>query len=490
MKTRILQISAIALLLLIAVLLFNTFNFKSKQVKVAPIPSKEIGDETIQRLSDVVKMPTVSYETHIDTAAFEDFKNYLPQTFPLIDSLLEKELIGGYSLVYKWQGTNPELQPVLLMAHYDVVPVEEDRLNKWNCVPYNGEIIDGYVCGRGTLDDKHNVMGILEAINLHLQEGFQPSRTHYLCFGHDEEVGGLNGAKMVAEAFKKRGIEFVYALDEGGPVYDDVLPGLQFPAALVGIAEKGYMTVELKVELEEGGHSSIPPKENAIGLLSKALHELETHPFPTKLGETTAAMFDYLGPELPFAPRIVFANRWLFNSLLVGQLEKKTTTNTFVRTTMVPTIIHAGIKENVVPSSAAAKVNVRINPGETIETVLAYFKKVINDERVTVASTTSGFLTNPAKPSSTTSFGYKTLEKTIQQIFPNALVSPYLNVPVTDSRHFAELAEDTYRFSAVKMTPHSIKGIHGFNERISIENYKRLIRFYHQLIVNGMNDEN
>ncbi|HHS95822.1 MAG TPA: M20/M25/M40 family metallo-hydrolase, partial [Phaeodactylibacter sp.] len=345
----------------------NTLNFSSKQIEVTSAPPKEIPSAVVERLSQAIQIPTLSYHSHIDTAAFIHFKKFIKEKYPLVDSLLQEQLVNPYSIVYRWQGTKPLLEPILLLAHIDLVPVEGESLQEWTLPPYSGKIQDGYIWGRGTLDDKVNVLGILEAIQLLLSEDYQPERSLYIAFGHDEEVGGRAGAQRIAQYFKEKNIRFEYVLDEGMVVLEKALPGLAPPATLIGIAEKGYLSVTLRVDLEEGGHSSMPAKETAIGLLAKTIRTLEEHPFPAKIDGPTKTLFEYVGPEMSMPNKLVFANTWFFENILLKQLSKQASANATVRTTMAPTIVQAGVKDNVMPTTASLTINCRIIPGETIE---------------------------------------------------------------------------------------------------------------------------
>ncbi len=478
-----------ALLLILVVLVcaftFNTIRFSSRQLPVEPVANRAIPDAVCERLSDVTRIPTVSYETHIDTAAFVAFKNYLAEAYPLVDSLLEKEVINEYSLVYKWPGSRPKLTPILLLGHIDVVPVEGESLSRWTVPPYSGAIQDGYIWGRGTLDDKVNIVGMLEAVTLLLEEDYLPERTVYFAFGHDEEVGGLNGAKAIASHFKNQGLQFEFALDEGMVVLENALPGLARPATLIGVAEKGYVSMTLTVQLENGGHSSMPPPQTAIGLLADAINKLAQNPFPATISGPTELLFDHVGPELSLPYKVVFANTWFFEDILLSQLSKMPSANATVRTTMAPTILRAGLKDNVMPSTASATINFRIAPGETTESVKDHLEKVIADNRIRITPGEAAFSSNPSSISSIESFGFKAVQKTAQQLFPEGVIAPTLVIAATDSRHYESVATDIYRFMPWRTTHDDLKRIHGIDERIGVEDYKRLIHFYYQLIQNA-----
>lgn len=485
LKRLLLRLFLFILLAVIAIVIINTVSYSSNQIDVPTIKKITINNDAIQRLSDVVKMPTLSYKTHIDTAAFVELHQYIDAQFVLVDSLLEKTTINQFSRIYKWQGRNPNLKPYLLMAHLDVVPVEKESQANWTEPPYSGKVKDNFIWGRGTLDDKVCAMGILETVERLLKENYEPQRTIYFSFGHDEEVGGVHGAQAIVEYFLQKKINFEYVLDEGSIVLDGAIKGLTQPVALIGTAEKGYCTLQLNVNLEHGGHSSMPPPETAIGILSHALATLEDHPFPTRITQNAQELFDNIGPEMSLPNKAIFANLWLFESVLKSQFEKSPSSNAMLRTTTAPTIIHGGIKDNVLPTAVSATINFRVLPGETSQTVIAYLNKTINDDRVKVAQKNGIFASEPSEISSSSSFGFNALQKTSREIFPNAIVTPSLVVAGTDSRFFHPLSKNIYRFMPVQLVNDDLKRIHGIDERISIESYKTMIAFYYQLILNS-----
>ncbi len=271
------------------------------------------------------------------------------------------------------------LDPVVLMAHQDVVPVEEEALSEWEHPPFDGVVDDDFIWGRGALDIKSQMIAILDAVEHLLAEGFKPERTVYLAFGHDEEIGG-HGAKEIANFLNDQGIHPAAVLDEGGSLIEGVLPGITEPVGLIGIAEKGFMTLRLTVEATPG-HSSTPPRETAIGILAKALAFVEAAPQPTNLAPAQM-LFRGLGPVLPFSMQFALANLWLFRGVVRKNLEKSPPTYAMIHTTSAPTIIKAGVKENVLPSKATALVNFRLMPGDTIAKVCERVRKIIDDERV------------------------------------------------------------------------------------------------------------
>lgn len=481
---KILLLSASILLIFIAYLVFNALNFKTTQLNSDPIEVLEINSSSKENFSKAIKIKTISPENTIDfdSIQFQHFTDFLIHTYPLVDTLLEKKIFNSFSFLYKWKGSDVSLKPIILMAHLDVVPVIKENSASWKHAPFGGEIINNTIWGRGTIDNKIGVVGIMESLTLLLKDGFLPKRSIYIAFGHDEEIGGLKGASAIAKYLKEEKIEAEFVLDEGGSIVQKLIPDIEKEVALIGIAEKGFVSLELSVRIE-GGHSSMPEKETAIDVLSNAIVALKKNPFPAALSPPIEEFIKNIGPEMPFINKLVFANKSILNSLITGIYEASASGNALVRTTTSPTIFKSGVKDNIIPRTASAIINFRIIPGETIATVTNRVNQIINDKRITIE--TGAFVSEPSKVSSTSSFGYKILHKTISEIYPTALVAPYLVVGATDSRHFNAISNNIYRFSAIKINKENIKSFHGLNERLPISDFEDSIRFYHQLIKNS-----
>lgn len=490
------------LLILVAVLLFRTARFG---VHTPPVGAVELADVSAERaaekLSRAVQIATISHDSieKVDKLAFWRFQSLLEEMFPRLHAALKRETICELSLLYTWEGTDPALKPILLTSHQDVVPVEEGTEALWEHPPFSGDIAEGFIWGRGTMDIKSGVIGIMEAVEWLLEQGYQPQRTVYLAFGHDEEVLGV-GAPHIAAALAARGVELEYVLDEGGSVVEGMISGVQHPVALIGVTEKGYMTLELSVEIE-GGHSSMPKQPTAIGLLSRAVKKLEENPLPVNL---TSAMplFTHLGAYLPFGMRLIFANLWLFAPLVRRQLAANYRTNAAIRTTTAVTLFHSGMKENVLPRSGVVTVNFRLLPGDTVEGVVERVKRIIDDDRVQVRvvqhhgveslpkiagqAPLVGAYASPATAdgvaASAASAPFQTLAETIQQVFPGAVTAPFLVLGGTDARHYSPLSPCVFRFSPFHVTQADMARVHGLNERLSVENMQRCVQFFVQLI--------
>ena len=477
---------ALGLVLLGAAVFYRAARFTSRQVSV-PSAAPLTFDTTAAaaRLAGALTYRTISYQdsSRFDALEFARFQDYLRKSFPKLHARLKREVTGGYSLLYEWRGTDTTLKPILLLAHQDVVPVEAGTETRWTEPPFAGRVADGYVWGRGALDDKGNLMAVLEAVERLVSDGWTPKPTIYLAFGHDEEVGGMHGAARTAALLTSRGVKLEYVLDEGGAIATGLVPGIPGPVALVGIAEKGYLSLELTVAAE-GGHSSMPPPHTATGILSAAVARLEAHQMPRHIRGATAAMLDYIGPEMAFSRRLVLGNRWLFGGLIVRQFGATPSGNAMLRTTTAPTILSAGVKDNVLPSTARAVINFRILPGDSVAGVVAHARAAIDDPRVTIRVVNES-ATEPSPVSPVRSANFTVVQNTIREVAPGAIVTPWLVVGATDSRYFDGLTPDVYRTGALGLTRDDLTRIHGTNERVAITDYARNIAFYVQLIHNS-----
>ncbi|MBF0280485.1 MAG: M20 family peptidase [SAR324 cluster bacterium] len=471
--------------LLIIILLVNTVLFTSKQVSVSPLELIEVDKQAVaSRLSNAVQLKTVSNQNsnEFDATAILQLHQHLANSFPQVHATLEKTVINQFSLLYKWNGINTEQKPVILMAHLDVVPIEPETAPQWEHPPFSGLISDGFVWGRGTLDNKSNLTAQLEAIENLIKSGFRPERTIFLAYGHDEETGGEQGARAIADHLKKQGVQASFTLDEGMMIVDKKLSPIKKNTGIIGIAEKGYLTLKVLAR-EQGGHSSMPPEKLTLLTLAHAIESLVSNQLPASLSGSSGALFDYLGPEMPFLQKMLFANRWLFEPVILMVLERQKTTNAMLRTTTAPTMIQGGVKENVLPSQAHVLVNFRILPGETPQSVLAHAKKVIDDPAVEVQIHQSSS-TPPSRVSRSDSEAFHLIAKSLRQVFPGTVITPGLLLAATDSKHYETVADDNYRFSPFTLGPDDIPRIHGNNERIGLEDYAKMIQFYVQLIRN------
>ncbi len=480
---RLLGVLAVVLVAFAAVLLVRTARYTTRQVRAEPVVRVAIDSlAAAQRLGAAIRFRTIS---HVDTARFEreafrDLEDHLAATYPLLHASLAREDVDGYGAIFTWPGTDPSLAPVILMGHLDVVPVEPGTEAAWEYPPFSGAVAEGHIWGRGALDDKGSAIATMEAIEILLTEGLRPRRAIVLTLGYDEEVGGSRGAATIARRLRERGVRAEFVLDEGGVIVEGGLP-IGAPAALIGIAEKGYLSLALSTRAE-GGHSSMPPRETAIGILARAVLRLEGNPFPGSIRGPVEEMFAYVGPEMPFGQRLAFANLWLFRPLIVRQLSATPATDAMLRTTTAPTMFEGSVKDNVLPISGQAVVNFRIYPGETIESVTERVRRVVSDERVTI-SPFGSFAGNPSPVSPTDAAAFEALQRSIRSIFPDVVVAPYLVSGGTDSRYFYEVSDNVYRFSPFRVHQDDLPRIHGTNERLGIGTYTDGIRFFRQLIL-------
>jgi carboxypeptidase PM20D1 len=483
---RALSILAAVLAVVVAVLAVNTFADRSRQIttpaaRLVPIDAQVAAE----RLAGAVRLRTISRENARENSSDESHGEflklhaYLAQVFPNAHRTLTRELIGDYSLLYTWVGEDTQAKPILLMAHQDVVPIAPGTESDWHADPFGGQIRDGYVWGRGSWDDKGNLMAILEAVDALAAAGFKPRRTIYLAFGHDEENGGENGAVKIAALLAQRGVHCEFALDEGLLITEGIMPGLAAPLALIGVAEKGSVTLRLTATATPG-HSSMPPRVSAIGALAKALERLEASPMPAVIGGVADEMLDTVAPEMTGMQRVALSNRWLFGPLIRAQLQKAPSTDALLRTTTAITVVSGGDKANVLPGRAEALVNFRILPGDTVAAVLDHVRRTVGEQdiRVEIAAPPD----EPSPVASRDSGAYRMLERTVRELFPGVLVAPGLMLGATDSRHMSAVADNIYRFSPVRARSSDLARFHGTDERMAMANYVELIRFYDALI--------
>jgi carboxypeptidase PM20D1 len=482
----VLRFLGFMLLALVAVLLFNTLRLKSHQLTAVPAaPAVPVApDSAMARLVGAVQIPTVSTTdlTQTDTAQFNRFGRYLRRVFPRVHQQLRLERFNDYGLLYTWQGHNAALKPALLMGHYDVVPVLPGTESKWVQQPFAGIQAGGYLYGRGTLDDKASVMAQLEAVEYLLSTGFQPARTVLLAFGQDEETLGRRGAGAISAALKQRGTQLEYVLDEGGIVKTDGVAGLKKSVALVGISEKGYLSLELTAT-GKGGHSSMPPAQTSIGAVAAAVVKLEEHPFPARLEGGDDHLLDYLASEVPLGQRLVFSNRWLFAPIIKKTLAASPASNATLRTTTAPTIFRAGAKDNVLPIDATATINFRLLPGDSVAGVISEVRRIIDNDKISVK--VIGQPNAPSSVSDPEAPAFLKLHRTIRSVFPEAIVAPYVVTGATDARQYAALSPNIYRFSPTQLNQEGIESIHGSNERLAVKDYPLMVQFYAALIRNS-----
>ncbi|WP_176466213.1 M20 family peptidase [Aliifodinibius salipaludis] len=461
---------------------------KPSQKHAGSIHSYDLSEEgVIKRLSKSIRHETVSLEdtSEINYKAYEDFIDFLEVEYPSIHDNIERERIGQYSLLYKWEGSNSGLKPAMMIGHYDVVPVKYGDDTLWQYPPFSGEVEDGFVWGRGALDDKSGVMSTMEALEYLTEQGFQPERTFYIALHHDEEVGGVRGAQQIAEHLKEQDIELAYLVDEGLPIAEEILENVEVPLAMIGVASKGSINIELRYT-QDGGHSSMPTRSSVIGTLSRAVNRIERKPMKASYRGLIVDTFEPLIPYMTYTQRLAFNNTWLFRGIIKSKLSKNPATNAALRTTAAKTIFEAGFKENVLPVEGRVIINFRIHPNDNVEDVVAYVRDRINNDNIEVRVLDRA--RNPSPVSSTGAAPYQMLKKTIEESFSQVLVSPSLFIAASDARHFHDLTSNIYRFRPIRARHEDRSRVHGIDERISVDNYMEMIEFQIRLIKNGASE--
>ena len=485
---RFLLALVVLVVILAAVLVYNTSRAMTG-VTVAVKPAAVTIDSAgaVARFAKALTFPTISWDpgTHpIDSAAFRGLQAHLAESFPLVHKTLKHEVVNHLSLLYTWPGSNPSLAPVVLMGHQDVVPVIPGTETLWQQPPFSGAITGGFVWGRGALDDKLTVLATLEAIETLLRQGYQPKHTVYLAFGHDEEIGGEQGAKVLRDTLVARGLKTAaLVLDEGGAIAEGSMLGVPGRVALIGVSEKGFLSLELTMK-GKGGHSSTPPAHTAIGRLAKVIEEIEASPFPATLDGPTRWMLDAITPSMTFGKRLAMSNLWLFGPLVQKALLEKPQSAAMLRTTTAVTMVSGGVKTNVLPIDAKAVVNFRIRPGETMQSVTERVRRIVNDTSVVIRDL--GFHTDPSPVSDPKGAGFAAVAKSVREEFgSNAVtVTPYLVIGGTDARYWSGLSTQAFRFMGAPIEADGLERVHGTNERAPIESYVSSVRYLVRLVRN------
>jgi len=478
-------LSRIAVVLSIFLLIFaiQALRLTSQQPAVENITRIAVDrTQASARLAAMLRIPTDSSKD--SERFFRQQTTLMRSAWPTVYQHLSLIRLNEHSQLLGWRGSDPTLQPLLLLAHLDTVPADHQA---WQQPPYSGAQICGDIWGRGALDDKGSAAAILESVSLLLAQGYTPRRSIIIAFGHDEEVGGEQGAATISQYLADAKIKPWMVLDEGGLVLHDAPFPISQPIALVGTKEKGYLSVKITASAH-GGHSSMPPQQTAIFILAEALRRVQAAPFPAAIDGPAAQTFDWLSAEMRWPEKLLFANRWLFSPLIISSLEHSNGGNALIRTTIAPTMLNAGSKDNVLPETASAVINLRLHPRDSAESALSHLRLALADlsenkdkNSVTVEPlndvdgkrSSDSDLNNPA---------FKVLTQSIRNNFPDALVAPYLMVATSDSRHYRPLSDRIYRFSPIRLHVDELSLIHGRNERISIDSYVEAIQFYAEFI--------
>lgn len=434
-----------------------------------------------ERLAGALAIPTISRPDPQggDDDAFRAFHRYLAESFPRLHDRFPPEPVGDHhALLFRWPGTQAAAEPWLIISHQDVVPVATGSEADWTHPPFSGAVADGFVWGRGAIDLKGALMAMLEACEALLAEGFRPQRTLYLAFGADEEVGGQKGAAAIARTLEARGVRPAFSLDEGGAVLTGPLPGLRKPVALIGTAEKRQISLQLTAR-DAGGHSALPPLQTAPARLVRALAVLDRKPLPARLDSPTREMFAYLAPHAAPPYGWMFRNLRLTAPLLQRILVRQPGGNAAARSTATVTRLESGVAGNVIPETATAILDLRLKPTDDAEAVIEKIRDRTRREGVAVRVLESS---PPARIASLDSAGFRAIGEAVAASLSDAVPAPCLVPNASDSRHFAHLVRDQYRFLPVRLAPEDLARIHGVDERIGIGNYAEMVRFYSALI--------
>jgi len=442
-------------------------------VNLMPLPPNAIAhmSAAIQLRTET---PNDDYE--FDTATFMNYRKFIETNYPLIHKNLSRTIIDSFNYIYEWKGSDASILPMVLMAHYDVVPVEASAIKLWHAAPYGGEVKENYIWGRGVLDDKSSMISILEATEAQLEKGFTPKQTILLCFGADEESSG-KGATAMVDYFKKLNRKFDLVVDEGGEISTEQNKSVKRPIASIGVGEKGYVTLVLTAQ-KEGGHSSIPGEKTAIDILSTAIAKVNQNPMPTKLTPPIEAYLKSISPyNENLLEKMYLSNMWLFKSFVINNMTKDPSSNALVRTTLVPTVFNSGVRDNVIPTFATAYINSRILPGQSTKEVYDYVQKIVNDTNIKITYY-KNYMTEPSPTTDVNSKYYKRVEKAVRSVVKDVVVSPMLMVGATDSRNYRSISDGVVNFSPLT----DAKGYHGIDERMQIADFQKCFNFYTLLI--------
>lgn len=460
-------------------------SYKAKPVATnEALPKEKVDvDRFVEHLSRAIQIPTICNrdESLVDWSKFDEFHAFLKESYPLIHEKLECKTFSTRSLMYRWKGADSTKEPICLLAHQDVVPVTEGTEDDWEYPAFSGTVADGFVWGRGAIDMKNHLIGVMEAVETLLEEGYEPERDVYICLGHNEEVmaeGEACGAISMMNYFKENGIRLDSVIDEGGAILnvkvDHIIDG---HLAGVGIAEKGHVDFEISVNAK-GGHSSQPPKHSALGRLSKIVCDLENNQFKAELTDQLQSLFTEIGKNTTYPVRCVMCNLPILKPLVTKICSNIPAVASMMRTTTAVTMAQGSPAPNVLPQKASVVVNFRIMPGQTIEDVEAHIRKIAGpDAEIKLVAGK-----NPSKISSTESRAFKVIEQTCKSMDPKAIVAPYLVMGGTDARQYEDVCDNIYRYSPFLMDIGLLLTTHGTNERIPVSSLEDGVAFFKRYI--------
>jgi len=432
-------------------------------------------ERAIEHLQAMIKIETLwNWDNDPEGKPFVEFRALLPQLYPLLHENCNFEQIGRSGMLYHWKGKSTD-NPTVYMAHYDVVPADED---KWQKPPFSAIRENGEIWGRGTLDTKGTLCAALEAAETLLAQGFVPENDIYFSFGGDEETDSTD-APAIVELLRSRGIKPALVLDEGGAVVEKIFPGVKEPTALIGTGEKGMVNVSFSVS-GMGGHASAPPVRTPVGVLARAVTSVEDNPFPAHLCEPVLKMFDTLGRHSTFAFKIIFANLWCFKGLFTLICKKSGgELNALVRTTCAFTQMQGSSARNVLPPTASVTANMRVMSPDNMDSVIDVLKDRVKNDTIEITRLTG---VNPSPFSNMDNEGYERVSSAIRKTWPEAVISPYLMIAASDSRHYCQICDVVLRFSAMALSSDDRKRIHGNDERISESQFLEALMFYQRML--------
>lgn len=482
MEVFLIVLAVIAVLIIITAV--KAAFYKAKPVEITPMPKENIDSERVQKhLSQAIQIKTISNpdDDKVDWSEFDRFHDFLGDAYPLIHEKLKREKISQASLLYTWEGKNKDLEPIALLSHQDVVPVAESTYDDWKYDPFEGCNDGEFIWGRGAVDMKNHLICVMEAVETLLEEGFEPERTIYLCFGHNEEIvaGKNNGANDIMKTLKERGVHLDSTLDEGGAIIKANVRGLiEGNLAGVGIAEKGYADYKITVKAK-GGHSSQPPKHTAAGAISNVVRDLENHQFKARMLPSVYNLFSRVGKHTSLPARMIMCNLRFLKPVFFAVMKKFPPAATFIRTTTACTMLTGSPASNVLPQTASVTVNFRELPGDTLADTEAHIRSVVKNKDIDVE-----FLKGKeaSKVSSTDSKSFKTIEKLALQISDKNIVAPFLVMGGTDSYHYEEICDNMYRFSPFTLDASIMLTTHGTDERIPVDQLDIGVEFFKRYI--------
>lgn len=496
----------VLLLALVIVVVIKTLTYPFAKFETTDVTEElnyEVSEEAALRLTNAIRIPTISEDvTKESDNPFDLFKAYLPEAYPEVYKAMDTLSINKYGLLLHWKGEDPERNPILFLAHYDVVPVAgygagediygsdvfrpgdakkesvDEFQNTWSYPPFSGAVADGRVYGRGTLDVKSMLLAQLEAANTLLVDSFQPEQDIWFAYGFDEEIGGAEGAVKMAEYFKQNNIRFDAVYDEGSVVVAPGIAGISRPMVLVGVAEKGFCTVKITVKAM-GGHSSMPPHKSSLVLASEIIKKLNSNQLPSQIIPPVASFLDHVGGSMDFVSRMAIANQWMLKMPLLKVLEKNPATNALVRTTTAVTMAKGSDASNVLSSTADISVNFRILTGESVEMVLEHVNNICADYDVDIQVESAR---EPSNLSSEDTRGFRAIKNSITKLYPEASVASYITLTATDAQKYETVSDNVYRLMPVLLNEYEQRTIHNENEYISLENYGKMISYFKDIM--------